>query len=74
MIPKHHTGFPNGDQLDCPVFNHNKGLYLKNLRMDGLCNPTIVIDVNDDSSLFEHAVIKYKFYLNTLFLIHFKII
>jgi hypothetical protein len=38
-------GFPRGEQMLCPVFTQNKGLYL--LLANQYCNPTLIIDLED---------------------------
>jgi hypothetical protein len=47
------VGFPSGENLKCPVFTQNKGLYL--LHAQEFCNPTLLVDLkiwNNSNCLF----------------------
>jgi len=41
---KYHPGFPNGDQLMCPVFLQDKIKYLNILQDERMCNATYVVE------------------------------
>jgi hypothetical protein len=51
---KFHIGFPNGDELRCPVFTQNKAIYLKALYQNQLSNPTFYINVKDEMDLYRN--------------------
>ena len=43
---KYHVGFPNGINLNCPIFTQDKYGYISSV--PGLCNPTMKIQLNDE--------------------------
>lgn len=47
---KYHPGFPNGDQLMCPVFLQDKIKYLNILQDERMCNATYMVERPRSSS------------------------
>jgi hypothetical protein len=43
---KFHSGFPNGEKLQCPIFTQNKIRYIKAIKE--LANPTLAIVLRED--------------------------
>jgi hypothetical protein len=54
----YHIGFPNGEQLSCPIFTQDKGFYLDILTKKSLCNPTFIIEVKQDESCYRESLDK----------------
>jgi len=55
---RYHPGFPNGDFLNCPIFQQDKASYLKLLNFDSKCNPTILIHTDCNLSAIEKDIEK----------------
>jgi len=54
----YHIGFPNGEQLSCPIFTQDKGFYLDILTKKSLCNPTFFIEIKQDESCYRESLDK----------------
>jgi hypothetical protein len=67
---KHHRGFPNGDQLLCPVFLQDKYSYIKSLPC--MTNPTLKIDLTMHGELpdaMQDEILRYVVHDNNFLLI-----
>jgi hypothetical protein len=65
----HHTGFPAGNQLLCPIFTQNKFEYLAPLRINKIINQTLKIRVYEDSNEYYREWKAYFRYWKLLFFI-----
>jgi hypothetical protein len=63
----HHTGFPAGNQLLCPIFTQNKFEYLAPMRRNKIINPTLKIRVYEDSNEYYREWKAYFRYWKLLF-------
>ena len=52
---KDHQGFPNGDQIDCPIFTQDKWNYIQALNdaTDGITMPIHKIPISPDMDMAE---------------------
>jgi hypothetical protein len=62
-----HKGFPNGEQLRCPMFTQDKYEYLKILKSVELANPTLKISLNETADFASQidGITRFWIYLNS---------
>jgi hypothetical protein len=54
---RYHLGLPNEDNLNCPIFQQDKAVYLNLLNDQGFCNPTLVIHTYCNLSSYESKIL-----------------
>ena len=54
---KYHNGFPNGENVDCPIFLQNKYEYIKAL--PDLTNNTLKIEINEENKYDLNSIKRY---------------